>query len=80
MIDEAMEVLCQLARDCGRSTGARAVDEARRALRSKALDPLAQGSIRHLEGVGNGLEALPFDDVAVVREALIRRRSNSGVV
>src|SRR2546425_11368645 len=28
------------------------------------MGPLAQGRRRQLEGVGNGLEALPFDDVA----------------
>jgi len=28
------------------------------------MDPLAQGGVRKLEGVGDGLEALPFDDLA----------------
>ena len=64
VLDEALEVLCQRARDFRRSTRARAVDEAWRALVGKAMDPFAQGRIGKLEGVGNRLEALPFDDVA----------------
>jgi hypothetical protein len=63
-IDQAIEVHFEFTGHFGRSTGARAVDEALRALVSKALHPLAQGRIRKLEGVGNGLEALPFDDIA----------------
>ena len=64
LIDEAIEVLFQLAGDFGRSTGARAIHQALRALVGKAMDPLAQGGIRKLERVGDGLEALAFDDVA----------------
>jgi len=30
----------------------------------KAMDPLAQGGIRKLERVGDGLQALAFDDGA----------------
>jgi hypothetical protein len=41
LIDEAIEVLFQLARDFGRSTGARAIHEAWRTLVGKAMDPLA---------------------------------------
>ena len=41
LIDEALEVLFQLARDFGRSPGAWAVNEAWRALVGKAMDPLA---------------------------------------
>jgi len=59
-----MEMLCQRTGKFGRSTRARAVDEAWRALVGKAMDPCAQGRIGKLEGVGNRLEALPFDDVA----------------
>src|SRR5712691_9288582 len=64
LVNEAIEVPFEFTGHFGRSTGARAVDEALRALVSKAMDPLAQGGIRQLEGVGDGLEALPFDDVA----------------
>ena len=63
-IDEAIEVPFEFTGHFGWSTGARTVDEALRALVRKAMDPLAQGRIRKLEGVGNSLEALPFDDIA----------------
>jgi hypothetical protein len=46
LVDEAIEVHFECRGHCGRSTGARAVDEAPRALVSKAMDPLAQGRIR----------------------------------
>jgi len=62
LIDEAIEVLFQRARDLGRSTRAWAVDEAWRALLGKAIDPLAQGGIGKLERVRDGLEALSFDN------------------
>ena len=64
VINEAIEVLFQLTSDCGRSTRARAVDEALRALVGKAMDPLAQRGIGKGQRVGDGLEALAFDDVA----------------
>jgi hypothetical protein len=64
LIHEAIEMLFQRTGKFGRSTRARAVDEAWRALVGKAMDPFAQGRIGKLEGVGNRLEALPFDDVA----------------
>ena len=64
LIDEAIEVLFQRAGDFGRSPGARAIHQTLRALVGKAMDPLAQGGIGKLERVGDGLQALPFDDVA----------------
>jgi len=64
LVDKTIEVLLQLASDFGWSTGARAIHQPLRALVGKAMDPLAQGGIRKLEGVGNGLEALPCDDLA----------------
>ncbi len=64
LIDEAIEVLFQLAGDFRRATRARAIDETRRALTGKAIDPLAEGGIGKLECVGNGLKALPFHDLA----------------
>jgi len=33
-------------------------------LAGKSIDPLAQGGIRKLERVRDGLQTLPFDDVA----------------
>ena len=63
-VDEAIAGHCECTGPWGRSTSARAGDEALRAWVSPALDPLAQGRIRQLEGVGNGWEALPLDDGA----------------
>jgi hypothetical protein len=64
LIDQAIEVLFQRARDFGRSTGARAIHQPLGALVGKAVAPLAQGGIGQLERVGDGLEALPFNDGA----------------
>jgi hypothetical protein len=64
LIDEAIEVLFQRTGDFGRSTRARAVDEAWRALVGKAMDPLAQRGIGKGEDVRDGLQALAFDDLA----------------
>jgi hypothetical protein len=63
LIDEAIEVLFQRARDFGRSTGARAIHQTRRALGSKAMDPRAEGGRGQLQRVGDGLQTLTFDDV-----------------
>ena len=51
LIDEAIEVLFQLAGDFRRATRARAIDETRRALTGKAIDPLAEGGIGKLRSV-----------------------------
>jgi hypothetical protein len=64
LIDQAIEVLFQLARDFRRATGARAIDSTLRTLAGKAIDPLAQGGIRKLERVRDGLQTLPFHDIA----------------
>ena len=64
LVDEAIEVLLQRAGHFGRATGAGAVDKARGAFMSKAIDPLAQCGIGKVQGVGDGLEAVAFDDVA----------------
>jgi hypothetical protein len=63
LIDQAIEVLCQLARDFGRSTGARAIHQPLWALVGKAVDPFPQGRIGKVQRVGDRLEALPSDDV-----------------
>jgi UDP-N-acetylmuramoyl-L-alanyl-D-glutamate--2,6-diaminopimelate ligase len=58
----------------------------RREAISKAIELARSGDLVLVAGKGHekyqviGSQVLPFDDVAVVREALIRRRSNSGVV
>ena len=62
LIDQAIEVLFQLARDFGRSPGARAVYEPLGALVGKAMDPLAQRGIGIGQRVRDGLQALAFDD------------------
>jgi hypothetical protein len=63
-IDQAIEVPFEFTGHCGRPTGARAVDEALDTLVREAIDPLAQGRIRKGERIRDGLEALPFDDLA----------------
>ncbi len=61
LIDEAIEVLFQLARDFGRSTGARAIQQALGPLMRKALHPFTQGRIRQVEGGGDGGDMLTRD-------------------
>jgi hypothetical protein len=61
LIDQAMEVLCQRARDCGRSTGARSIPQALGPLMRKALHPLTQGRIRQVEGGGDGGDMVTRD-------------------
>jgi uncharacterized protein YggL (DUF469 family) len=62
LIDEAIEVHFEFTGHCGRSTGARAVDEALDPFIGKAMDPLAQGGIGKRECVGDRLQAGTFDD------------------
>src|SRR5262245_46218287 len=64
LIDEAIEVLFQLARDFRRSPRARAIDQALDSLASKTIDPLAESGIGKGESVRDGLQTLPFHDVA----------------
>jgi len=58
----------------------------RRAAIAKAIELARPGDLVLVAGKGHekyqviGKQVLPFDDVAVAREALMRRRSNSGVV
>jgi UDP-N-acetylmuramoyl-L-alanyl-D-glutamate--2,6-diaminopimelate ligase len=58
----------------------------RREAISKAIELARPGDLVLVAGKGHekyqviGSQVLPFDDVAVAREALMRRRSNSGVV
>jgi hypothetical protein len=62
LIDKAIEVLCELACDFGRSPRARAVHQTLGALGGKAVNPFAEGGIGKVERVGDRLEALPGDD------------------
>ena len=63
LIDEAIEVLLQLARDFGRSTGARAIQQALRPLLRKALHPLAEGGIGHMERLGDSVDMVPYHNL-----------------
>ena len=62
LIDQTIEVLFQLARHFGRSTGAGTIEQALGALVGKAIDPLAEGGIGKCERLGDGLQTGPFDD------------------
>jgi hypothetical protein len=64
LINEAIEVLFQLACDFGWATRARAIHQALHPLVGKAVDPLTEGGIGKGERVRDGLQALPFDDLA----------------
>jgi hypothetical protein len=64
LIDETIERFCKLAGKFGRSTRAWSTHQSRRTLVRKAMDPLAQGGRGQLKRVGDGLEALPLDDIA----------------
>jgi hypothetical protein len=63
-IDEAMQMLFQLARDFRRSSRAWTIDQAVDPLAGKTMDPFAQGGIGKGEGVRDGLQTLPLHDVA----------------
>ena len=64
LIDEAIEVLFQLACHFRRSSRARAIDQALDSLAGKTMDPLAESAIGKGEGVRDGVQTLPFHDVA----------------
>jgi len=63
LVDEAIEVVRQCTRHFWWSTGAGAISEALHPLVGKAMDPFAQRGIREMQRVGDGLEALPADDI-----------------
>ena len=63
LVDETIELLFQRTSDFGRSTGTRAIHQTLCTLVGKAIHPFAQGKIRKLECVRDGLEAPAFDDV-----------------
>jgi hypothetical protein len=64
LIDQAIAMGFQLAGDFGRSPGAWAIDQTLGALVGKAIHPFPQGRIRKLKRVRDGLQPLPFHDVA----------------
>ena len=64
MVNEAMEGHCACPGHCGRSTGARAVDETLRARVRQAMEPFAQRRIGKGQRLGDRVEALPCHAVA----------------
>ena len=64
LIDKAMEVLFQLACHFRRSSRAWAIDQALDPVAGKTMDPRAESGIGKGEGVRDGLQTLPFHDVA----------------
>jgi UDP-N-acetylmuramoyl-L-alanyl-D-glutamate--2,6-diaminopimelate ligase len=81
------EVLRGITVDTRRDSGQRVLTIAdRRDAIDKAIELARPGDLVLIAGKGHekyqviGNQVLPFDDVTVAREALIRRRSNSGVV
>ena len=62
LVDEPIEVVCQLAGHFGWATGAGTVPQALDPLVGEAMDPLAQRGIGKVQRVGHGLEAVSLDD------------------
>jgi hypothetical protein len=63
LIDQAIEVLFQLARDFGRSTGARSIQQALGPLLRKALHPFSECGIGQVEGRGDGVDMVACHDL-----------------
>ena len=61
--DQAIEVLFQRARHFGRSTRARAIQQALGPLLRKALHPFSEGGIGHMEGRGDGVDLVACYDL-----------------
>jgi hypothetical protein len=64
LVAKPIEVVRQGAGHFGWATGAGAVSAALDPVGGKAMDPCAQCGIGKVEGVGDGWEALTFDDLA----------------
>jgi hypothetical protein len=63
VIDEAFEGLFQLARDFGRSPGARSIQQALGPLLRKALHPFSEGGMSQGESRGDGVDMLACHDL-----------------
>ena len=63
LIDQAIAVLLQRARDFGRSTGARAIPQALGPLLRKALHPFSACGIGQVEGRGDGVDMVACHDL-----------------
>jgi len=59
LLDEAPEVLFQPTGEFGRSPRARAIPQALGPLLRKALHPLTEGGIGHMERRGDGVDMVP---------------------
>jgi len=64
VVDEAIEVVRQCTRHFRRSTRAGAIRQALDPVVGKAMAPCTQRGIGKVQRVRDGLEAVPFDDVA----------------
>jgi hypothetical protein len=63
LVDKAIEMCFQFARDFGRSPGARAINQTLGAVGGKAMHPFPQGRIGKLKRVGDVLDTPSFHDV-----------------
>ena len=63
LIDQAIEVLFQRARDFGRSTGAQAIQQAPGPLLRKTLHPFAECGIGQVESRGDGVDMVAGHDL-----------------
>jgi hypothetical protein len=63
LLDQALAVLFQRARDCGRSTGARSLPHALGPLLRTALPPCSACGIGHVEGRGDGVDMVAGHDL-----------------
>jgi hypothetical protein len=63
LVDKTIEVVRQGAGHFGWATGTGAILKTLNPMGGKAMDPFAPGGIGKVAGVGDGLEALSFDDL-----------------
>jgi len=63
LIDEAVEGLCECARDFARSSRTRTIHEAGHALVGKALHPFAEGRVGKVEGRRDGVDMVASNDL-----------------
>jgi len=63
LIDQAIEVLFECTRHFGWAARARAIHQALRSLLGKALHPCAEGSIRKVQGRGDGADVVACNDL-----------------
>ena len=63
LIDQSVELGFDLAGHFGGSAATGAVQEAAGAFLSKALHPFSQGGVGEMEGVRDGFDGLPGDDL-----------------